>query len=78
MPSRCHDQALKMQAAKFIRLPELKYVAFGVLAIADLAARLGAPQRASDYPADRIPCRQADGVTPIIRLNERLNAASDS
>lgn len=28
--------------------------------------------------ADRVPCRQAEGVTPIIRLNERLNAASDS
>jgi len=30
------------------------------------------------YSVDRIPCRQADGVTPIVLLNERLNAASDS
>jgi hypothetical protein len=30
------------------------------------------------HSADRTPCRHADGVTPIILLNERLNAASDS
>ena len=40
--------------------------------------RLCRKATAGVYSVDRIPCRQADGVTPIILLNERLDAASDS